>query len=197
MQVKNFENNGKSISKNILKLNLEQNINLSCIIIWSTYVQRKPIFDSFMIRLPDKSEKSLWHNSQLRVIMSQLDMLSQLDLYLAITRVIHMDDLKFISAFNPCEIDLMTTRNIWKLSGKKSPQSGFVALRQLNPIDEKVPYKIFFYIYIYSLRSWNNRSYAFLVRHLFSILASKEIWVLAFDYFLRNFIKLVTVILGM
>ena len=39
MLVKTFENNGKNISKNILKLNLEQNMNLSCIIIWSKYVQ--------------------------------------------------------------------------------------------------------------------------------------------------------------
>ena len=59
MLVKAFQNNGKNISKNILKLNLEQNINLCCIIIWSTYVQRKQIFDNFMLSLPDKTEKSL------------------------------------------------------------------------------------------------------------------------------------------
>ena len=45
MLVKTFENNGKNISKNIVKLNLKQNNNLYCIIIWSTYVQRKHIFD--------------------------------------------------------------------------------------------------------------------------------------------------------
>ena len=40
-----FENNGKNISKNIVKLNLKQNINLYCIIIWSIYVESKHIFD--------------------------------------------------------------------------------------------------------------------------------------------------------
>ena len=45
MLVKTFENNGKNISKNILQPNLKQNNNLYCIIIWSTYVQRKDIFD--------------------------------------------------------------------------------------------------------------------------------------------------------
>ena len=41
----NFEKNGRNISKNVAKLNLKQNTNLYCIIIWSTYVQRKHIFD--------------------------------------------------------------------------------------------------------------------------------------------------------
>ena len=59
MLVKTFGNNGKNIIKNIVKLNLEQNINLCCIIIWSTYVQRKQIFDNFMIILLDKTEKSV------------------------------------------------------------------------------------------------------------------------------------------
>ena len=45
MLLKTFENNGKNLSKNIVKLNLKQNNNLCCIIIWSTYVQRKHIFD--------------------------------------------------------------------------------------------------------------------------------------------------------
>ena len=45
MLVKTFENNGNNISKNSVKLNLKQNTNLYCIIIWSTYVQRKHIFD--------------------------------------------------------------------------------------------------------------------------------------------------------
>ena len=44
MLVTTFEN-GRNISKNIVKLNLKQNNNLYCIIIWSTYVQRKRIFD--------------------------------------------------------------------------------------------------------------------------------------------------------
>ena len=59
MVVKTFENNGKNISKNIVKLNGEQNINLCCIIIWSVYVQRKQIFDNIMIILPDRTENSL------------------------------------------------------------------------------------------------------------------------------------------
>ena len=45
MLVTTFENNGRNISKNIVKLNLKQNANLYCIIIWSAYVQRKHIFD--------------------------------------------------------------------------------------------------------------------------------------------------------
>ena len=56
MLVTTFENNGRNISKNIVKLNLNQNTNLYCIIIWSTHVQRKHIFDNFMISLPDKTE---------------------------------------------------------------------------------------------------------------------------------------------
>ena len=59
MLVKTFENNGKNISKNIVKLNLKQHTNLYCIIIWSTYVQRKHIFDNFIISLPDKTELTL------------------------------------------------------------------------------------------------------------------------------------------
>ena len=46
MLVKSFETNGKN-TKNIVKLNLEQNIK--------SYVQRKQIFDNFMISLPDKT----------------------------------------------------------------------------------------------------------------------------------------------
>ena len=59
MSVKIFECNKKNISKNIVKLNLEQNIDLGCIIILSTYVQRKQVFENFMIGLPDKTENSL------------------------------------------------------------------------------------------------------------------------------------------
>ena len=59
MSVKTFENNGKNISKNIVKLNLKQTTYLYYIIIWSTYVQRKDIFDNFMISLPDKTKNSL------------------------------------------------------------------------------------------------------------------------------------------
>ena len=59
MSVKIFESNKKNISKNIVKLNLEQNIDLGCIIILSTYVQRKQVFENFMIGLPDKTDNSL------------------------------------------------------------------------------------------------------------------------------------------
>ena len=59
MLLKTFENNGKNIGKNIVKLNLEQNINLCHIINWSTYEQRKQIFDNFMASLQDKTDDSL------------------------------------------------------------------------------------------------------------------------------------------
>ena len=59
MLVKFIENNGKRISKNTVKLNLKENTNLFFKIIWFTYVQRKHIFDNFMINLPDKTETSL------------------------------------------------------------------------------------------------------------------------------------------
>ena len=72
MSVKIFESNKKNISKNIVKLNLEQNIDLGCIIILSTYVQRKQVFENFMIGLPDKTENSLWPSSQLRVIIESV-----------------------------------------------------------------------------------------------------------------------------
>ena len=45
MLVKTFENIEKNIVKNILKLNLKQTNIFYCIIIWSTYLQRKIIFD--------------------------------------------------------------------------------------------------------------------------------------------------------
>ena len=55
MSVKTFENIVKNMSKNIVKQNLKQDNNLYCIILCSTYVRRKHIFD----KLPDKTEKSL------------------------------------------------------------------------------------------------------------------------------------------
>ena len=45
MLVTTFENNGRNISKNIVKLNLKQNTNLYYIIIWSTYVPKETYFD--------------------------------------------------------------------------------------------------------------------------------------------------------
>ena len=59
MLVKTFQNNGKNISKNAIKLNLKLKPNLYCIIIWSTNVQRKHIFENFMISLPEKTQNSL------------------------------------------------------------------------------------------------------------------------------------------
>ena len=70
--MKTFENNRKNIIKNIVKRKLEQNINLCCIIIWSTYVERKQIFDNSMISLPDKNENKLSHRLQLRVITESI-----------------------------------------------------------------------------------------------------------------------------
>ena len=42
--MKTFENNGKSISENFVKLNLKQ--NLYSIFIWSSYVRRNSIFNN-------------------------------------------------------------------------------------------------------------------------------------------------------
>ena len=53
--MKNFEHNGKKISKNIVKLNLKQNINLCCIMILSTMCRG----NRFLINLLDKTENSL------------------------------------------------------------------------------------------------------------------------------------------
>ena len=50
MLVKTFENIEKNISKNIVKLNLKQK-NLYCIIIWSTYGQRKHLWQACQARL--------------------------------------------------------------------------------------------------------------------------------------------------
>ena len=50
--MKSFEHNGKKISKNIVKLNFEQNINLRCIIILSTMCRG----NRFLINLLDKTE---------------------------------------------------------------------------------------------------------------------------------------------
>ena len=55
MLVTTFQNNGRNNIKNIVKLNLKQNTNLYCIIIWFTYVQEEHIFD----KPADKTENSL------------------------------------------------------------------------------------------------------------------------------------------
>ena len=56
--MKAFQNNGKNISENIVKLKLEKNIEfLPCNhLVYITYVQRKQIFDNFVINLPDTTE---------------------------------------------------------------------------------------------------------------------------------------------
>ena len=59
MLVKTFENNGKNISKSIVKLNFKQKTNLYSTVIWSGNVQRKHIFCNFMISLQDKTKNSL------------------------------------------------------------------------------------------------------------------------------------------
>ena len=71
MSLESFEHNGSNI-ENILNLGWAKTLNLCCVIIWSTYVQRKEIFDNFMISLADKTEKSLWLTSQLRVIIESV-----------------------------------------------------------------------------------------------------------------------------
>ena len=58
MSVKTVHNNGKNISEKIVKMELEKNFNFCCIIIWSTYGQRRQIFD-FLISLPGKTENPL------------------------------------------------------------------------------------------------------------------------------------------
>ena len=63
----------KTMSENIIKLNLKQNANLYCIIIWlTTYVQRKHIFDNFMISLQDNTESLFSNSSQQRVIIESV-----------------------------------------------------------------------------------------------------------------------------
>ena len=59
MLVKTFENNGKNISKSIVKLNFKQKTNLYSTVIWSRNVQRKHIFGNFMISLQDKTKNTL------------------------------------------------------------------------------------------------------------------------------------------
>ena len=49
------------------------------------------------------------------------------------------DGPKVDSDFHPSEVDQMSTRNFWELvvESKMPPSSGYVAMRQLNPIHEK------------------------------------------------------------
>ena len=97
MLVTTFENNRRNISKNIVKLNLKQSTNLYCITIWSTYVQRKHIFDKPNL-----------------VSLTYCDFNS----YLVIPRFIHKFKITgwlqgHFLTFHPSEIDVMSTRNFW------------------------------------------------------------------------------------
>ena len=75
--MKNFENNGKKVSENIVKLKLEQNIkslmhnDLVCCI--TIYVHVFKIFDNLIISVPDNTENSLWHRSQLNFIIESVN----------------------------------------------------------------------------------------------------------------------------
>ena len=88
MLVTTFEHNRRNISKNIVKLNLKQNTNFYCIIIclhmWKGNI--------FLISVPDKTDKSLWNSSQLRVIFESVWYIVGL-IYICynlfITRLIH------------------------------------------------------------------------------------------------------------
>ena len=150
MLVKTFENNGKNISENIVKLNLKQNTNLCCITIWSTYKQRKQIFDNFMISLPDKTQNSLWQSSQLRVIIESA---CDCNLYLVTTRLIHklkttglLQGLLSLSSFR----DWSNEYQELLLKSKLSPHSGLVSpwgsWTPSTKRDHKVTY-ILIYIY--------------------------------------------------
>ena len=85
MLVTTFENNGGNISKNIVKLNLKQNTNHYCIIISSTYVQRKHIFD--------KPAREDWKLTLKQFTVNEHNSVSlrycNFNLFLVITRLIH------------------------------------------------------------------------------------------------------------
>ena len=82
----------KIMEKSLVKISqnwsCSKTLNLWCIIIWSTYVQRKQIFDNFMISLPDKTENPLWLISQLRAKAESVWNIV-FNLNLVITGVIH------------------------------------------------------------------------------------------------------------
>ena len=73
MSVKSFENNGTNTSENIVKMKLAQNIkSLLYNPLVHIHVQWKQIFDNFGISLADKTENSLSHSSQFRVIIESV-----------------------------------------------------------------------------------------------------------------------------
>ena len=69
MSVKAFENNGKNVTQNIVKLKLEQNIK-SLLYNHLVYIcAEETDFWHFMMSLPDNTENPLWHSSQLKVVI--------------------------------------------------------------------------------------------------------------------------------
>ena len=83
MPWKNFENNGKNIGENIVKLKLEQNIK-SLLYKHLVYVYAQETdFCNFTISLSDKTENPLSHRPQLRI-----------SLYLVITRLKNKERLR-------------------------------------------------------------------------------------------------------
>ena len=113
MLVTTFENNGRNISKNIVKLNLKEKTNLYCIIIWSTYVQRKHIFDKPVRWDWEHTLKEFAVKGHNWVSLTYCDF----NLYLVVTRLIQtskpLDGFKVISAFHSSETDLISTKNFW------------------------------------------------------------------------------------
>ena len=122
-----FENNGMKISKNIVKLNLNQNTNLYCTIIWSPYVPKKHIFDKparWDWELTLKQFKVKGHNW---VSLRYYDF----NLYLVITRLVH----KF--KFTEWLQGHLSLPSFWNWSNEyQKPQKGVI--------------KFYIYIYIYT-----------------------------------------------
>ena len=87
--MKTFQNNGKNITENIIKLKLDHLFNLCCIATWSTYVQRKQIFDNFMITYDKLTLAQFTVKGHNWVSLTYCDFNS----YLVITRFIHEERL--------------------------------------------------------------------------------------------------------
>ena len=136
MLVTTFENNGRNISKNIVKLNLKQNTNLYCIIIWSTYVQRKHIFDKparYDWELTSKQSTVKGHSW---VSLTYCDF----NLYLVITRWIHkfkttgwLQDHFSVSSFR----DWFNDYQKFPVKNKLSPLVALYSLYAVAPHPQK------------------------------------------------------------
>ena len=87
--MKTFQNNGKNITENIIKLKLDHSFNLCCIATWSTYVQRKQISDNFMISYDKLSLAQFAVKGHNWVSLTYCDFNS----YSVITRFIHEERL--------------------------------------------------------------------------------------------------------